>query len=79
MLHSARVAHREACWAHNPEVGGSKPLSAMNAWFCEMLMFPMQAVFHLDTSLQESYLKHNISIYNISVNKFAKIAASLAQ
>ena len=19
----------EACWAHNPEVGGSKPLSAM--------------------------------------------------
>ena len=39
----------------------------------------MQVVCHFDTSLQESYLKHNIYIYNISVNKFAKINASLAQ
>ena len=30
MLHSAECAE-EACWAHNPEVGGSKPLSAMNS------------------------------------------------
>ena len=36
-------------------------------------------VFHLDTSLQDSYLKHNICIYNISADTFAKITASLAQ
>ena len=29
----------EACWAHNPEVGGSKPLSAIYIFFvfCDML------------------------------------------
>ena len=26
----------EACWAHNPEVGGSKPLSAMNNPFWQL-------------------------------------------
>ena len=26
----------EACWAHNPEVGGSKPLSAMILYFIDL-------------------------------------------
>ena len=36
----------EACWAHNPEVDGSKPSSAN----CFFLLLPLPATFHLHCS-----------------------------
>ena len=35
----------EACWAHNPEVRGSKPRSAKNVFLLETFSFPVDRTF----------------------------------
>ena len=35
----------EACWAHNPEVRGSKPRSAKNIFLLETFRLPVDSTF----------------------------------
>ena len=37
----------EACWAHNPEVGGSKPLSATYIILLVQIKFPLSSKIYL--------------------------------
>ena len=71
----------EACWAHNPEVRGSKPRSANYIFFFEnefsvnsrqnksdFIRFRNELMFNLSLSFISELLKNEISKILISLN-----------
>ena len=60
----------EACWAHNPEVRGSKPRSAKNVFLLETFNFPVYRTFtrnHVGgfTTQTKSIYSNEMYIHNI--------------
>ena len=60
----------EACWAHNPEVRGSKPRSAKNVFLLETFKFPVDSTFthnHVGgfTTQTKSIRSYDMDIHSI--------------
>ena len=60
----------EACWAHNPEVRGSKQRSAKNVFLLETFKFPVDSTFthnHVGgfRTPKKSIRNYNMDIHSI--------------
>ena len=60
----------EACWAHNPEVRGSKPRSDKNVFLLETFKFPVDSTFthnHVGgfTTQTKSIYSYDMYIHNM--------------
>ena len=68
----------EECWAHNPEVRGSKPRSAKNVFLLETFSFPVDRSFthnHVGgfTTQTKSINSYDMYIHNLLLQQSGQL------